>query len=355
MKIAVFASFFVAALASLGDTLPEFVACVPDCQALCLDPASTKYARDSVNWVAGGLFQWDCVLDCRYKCQQIVTRLRMAAGLPMVQFYGKWPFRRMFGITELFSTVFSMANFYVNYRNYLKVRRHYKNTEFRNDDRSTMLWHYLVLLVVSVTGWFFSTIFHIRDFPMTETLDYVGAGAIIAANFNAIVIRKFLLYRRDKAPVRRLFLLVLCLVLLGHYARLYWAWDYTYNMRFNVLVGVMALVLWIAHSFSVRRVYLRRPHFYNNSIHLLPYETRILSKLNLVGLSKTKYIPLIPVVLNVFLLGAATLEMADFEPWAQLVDAHALWHLCTVFPPIVWYDWNIWDLEMANLQVKARH
>lgn len=355
MKVALVAVLLVpAALASVGDKLPEFKLCFSDCKATCLDPSSTKYAEDSINWVLANLFQWDCPLDCSYKCQQIVTRDRLAEELPMVQFYGKWPFKRIFGITEFFSTVFSIGNLYVNYRNYNKLKRQYKLTAYKEDGRSVMLWQYLLLLSVSMVGWFCSTIFHIRDFPLTETLDYFGAGAIIAANFNAIVTRKFRLYRLEKARARKIFQALLGGVLLLHYAKLYLAWDYTYNMRFNVVLGLGALMLWITHSVSVFRQYLQRPYFYNNSIHLLPYETKILTKLNLVGLSKTKYIPLIPVVLNAFLLVAASLEMTDFEPVAKLVDAHSLWHFCTMFPPIVWYDWNIWDLEMANLQVKRK-
>lgn len=273
----------------------------------------------------------------------------------MVQFYGKWPFKRILGITEFFSSVFSVANFYVNYRNYYKIKRQYRIAAHKDDDRSTMLRQYLVLLFVSMFGWFCSTVFHIRDRPITETLDYVGAGAIIAANFNAIFVRKFGLYRLEKTRALVIFQTLLCGVLLVHYAKLYFSWDYSYNMRFNVAVGLSALVLWILHSALVQRRYLRRPHYYNNSIHLLPYETRILNKLNFVGLSKTKYIPLIPVALNLALVAAASLEMVDFDPIAGLVDAHLLWHFCTIFPPIVWYDWNLWDLEMASLQVKARN
>lgn len=342
------------AIASVGDNLPAFKQCLPDCQAACVDPSSSKYAQDSTNWISAALFQWDCSLDCNYKCQQIITRQRAAEGLPMVQFYGKWPFKRFLGITEFFSTVFSLANFYVNYKNYHKIKSQYKLTAYKDDERSTMLRQYLVLLFVSMCGWFCSTIFHIRDKPMTETLDYFGAGAIIAANFNAIFVRKFGLYLTEKTRSRLIFQTLLCGVLLLHYAKLYFDWDYGYNMRFNVVVGLAALLLWILHSMLVHRQYLRRPHYYNNSIRLLPFETRILSKLNLVGLSKTRYIPLIPVVLNFALMAAASLEMVDFDPIAGLVDAHLLWHLCTIFPPIVWYDWNLWDLEMANLQMKAR-
>lgn len=353
MKSAALIALIPIVAASIGDGLPAYTSCLSDCQSYCADPSSPKYAQDSTNWIAKALLQWDCDLDCDYKCQQKITRQRISEKLPMVQFYGKWPFRRILGITELFLTIFSLGNLYLNYRNYFKVKRQLKNAAYKDADLATMYSQYLLLLTVSMAGWFCSAMFHIRDFPITETLDYVGAGAIIAANLNAIVIRRYELFRADKAGKRKVFQLMLVVVLSLHYLKLYYSWDYTYNMQFNVVLGLAALALWIAHSVSVQRQYLRRPHFFNNSIHLLPYETRILNKLNLVGLSRTKYIPLIPVALNVFLLAACTLEMTDFEPIACLVDAHSLWHLCTIIPPIVWYDWNIWDVEMTGLQTKV--
>lgn len=354
MKSALLAAALIpAALASVGDGLPAYKTCLADCQGLCPD-TSPKYSQDSTNWVAKTLLQWDCDLDCDYKCQQKVTRQRTAEGLPMVQFYGKWPFKRIFGITEFFLTVFSLGNLYVNYRNYFKVKRQHKLAAYKDSDLATMYAQYLLLLSVSIAGWFCSALFHMRDFPATETLDYVGAGAIIAANLNAIVVRRYELFRSEKSKTRKFVQTALVAALFLHYLKLYYKWDYTYNMRFNVVLGLSALALWIIHSVSVHRQYLRRPHFFNNSIHLLPYETRILNKLNLVGLSRTKYIPLIPVALNIFLLAAASLEMTDFDPIASLVDAHSLWHLCTIIPPIVWYDWNIWDVEMTGLQAKVQ-
>lgn len=345
--------FVLAAKASVGDSLPEFQDCFADCRnTLCVSPlsASSKYQQDSISPLAVRLFSWDCDLDCDYKCQQIVSRERKQAGIPMVQFHGKWPFKRVFGITELFSTVFSLGNFLVNYRNYGKIKRHRKYVAYRDPEKATMLSQFLFLLLMAMIGWTFSTIFHIRDFPTTEKLDYIGAGAIVVAHFNAIVVRKFELFRADKTVARRLFQTALLIFFVLHYAKLYHDWDYAYNMSIHIVFGILSLTLWILHSFAVRRQYLRRPHFYNNSIQLLPYETKILTKLNYLGISKTKNIPLIPVALNLFLISAISFEVLDFEPIASLVDGHALWHLCTIFPPIVWYDWNIWELEMSSLQ-----
>lgn len=337
------------AQASIGDRLPEFSKCTLDCEAVtCFTTnPSPKYDQDSINPISAFLFNWNCPLDCDYKCQQKVARIRRSAGLDVVQFYGKWPFRRVLGVTEIASTVFSMANFYVNLVNFAKILRHYKASKPSHPEKAVMLFQYLFLLVVSMFGWTCSSFFHVRDIPLTEALDYFGASAMTMANFSAIMIRYFGLHTQKKRRVRWLLQAILIIVFVGHCSKLYMQWDYTYNMRFNVIFGLLAAVLWILHSLGVNRKYKEKAHIYSNSIYLLPHETRLLAKLNYVRLSRSRYVPLIPVALNIYLIAAVLLEMVDFEPLFMLIDAHSLWHLCTIIPPIFWYDWNVWDLELA--------
>ena len=51
-------------------------------------------------------------------------------------------------------------------------------------------------------------------------------------------------------------------------------------------------------------------------------------------MSLSSLIPLIPIFNNVMLLLGISLELNDFPPVARLVDAHALWHLVTIFPAL---------------------
>lgn len=346
MKLPVLLALPCVVLASAGDLLPQFQSLLEECTALQCDQ-NIQFGNGQLNPLSTLLFNWDCHLDCRYKCLQMVTDARKVEGLPMVQFYGKWPFKRVLGVTELFSSVMSVGNLCVNYVNFQKVSRYYRAARSRDESVSAMLLQYLVLLGISIAGWMSSTIFHIRDMPGTETLDYVGAGLIVTANFNSITVRYFGLYKNPKA--RYIFQGLLGAVLFFHYTKLGLQWDYSYNMRFNMVIGLLSALLWMAHAARVNRVYLADTHFYNNSMQLLPFETKILAKLNYVGISRTKDIPLLPAALNVFLILAVSLEVVDFEPWFQLVDSHSLWHMCTMLPPIVWYDWNLWDLEMEQL------
>lgn len=297
------------------------------------------------------IFHWDCNLNCNYKCQQLITNKREVENLPMVKFYGKWPFTRILGITEFFSTFFSVGNFYINWHNLHKILKQLnKNKKSHNESLTNMYKQYFSLLVISCFGWFFSTLFHIRDNSITETLDYFGAASIIMMNFNVIVIRFFELFKDENQTKRRWFQISLIILWSLHIIKLLNKWDYNYNIIFNSIIGISSLILWIIHAINVNKVYNKNDHIYNNSIQLLPFETKILTKLNLIGIfSKTKFIPILPIFLNIWLLMGMTFEIFEFRPWSRLIDGHAVWHLFTIFPTIVWFDWNIWDLELYNI------
>jgi len=42
---------------------------------------------------------------------------------------------------------------------------------------------------------------------------------------------------------------------------------------------------------------------------------------------------------------AMSLELLDFPPWMGMVDAHSLWHLGTVLPTVLWYNFLIRDAQ----------
>lgn len=335
---------------SVGDGLPEYKSCVTDCESsVCKAKSpSREFSQNSVNPISGFLFGWDCSLDCGYKCQQLVTAARVRDGEEVVQFNGKWPFVRVWGITELFSTLFSLGNFYVNNIN-LKKLRFYMNLNSSDPQKVTILRQFMILVLVNLFGWTCSAVFHIRDTPFTETMDYLGAGAIVMANFNAVCVRFFNLHLNKNQKQRKLFQYGLIFVLLIHYTRLYNSWDYEYNMTFNVVIGLLAAGFWISHSVLV---FFRCSNgtLATDSIYIAPYEAKIVNKLRYIGVSNSYWVPLIPVVLNLFLILSVSLELLDFVPWFLLIDAHSLWHACTILPPLIWHDWNIWELELTTFE-----
>ncbi|KAI5303377.1 type I protein arginine N-methyltransferase Rmt1 [Ascosphaera pollenicola] len=190
---------------------------------------------------------WDCPSECDYTCQHIVVDQRLSANHPnpIVQFHGKWPFYRFLGCQELFSTFFSVLNFLAHKYGMERIRESIPRAY-------PLRRYYLAFGYFGLASWTFSTIFHTRDFPLTEKLDYFGAGASVMYGMYLAVIRIYRLELNDGAykPTIRRFWTVLCVVLyLAHISYLsFWRFDYTYNMAANVVVGIIHNVLWTAYS-----------------------------------------------------------------------------------------------------------
>ncbi|KAK3070719.1 hypothetical protein LTR53_009972 [Teratosphaeriaceae sp. CCFEE 6253] len=291
------------ATASLGDRLPEFKSCVADC----------KEANCGANGLSIPLqhriLLWDCLAECDYSCQHIITASRLARDPPylepIVQYHGKWPFHRFLGMQEPASVLFSLFNFLAHDHGIGKLKQaipaSYKLRPY-----------YLLFGYFGLASWVFSMVFHMRDFNVTEKLDYFAAGASVMYGLYYTPIR---IFRLDKAgsldgkagTVLRLWT-VLCVALyLAHVGYLSFVrFDYTYNMAANIAVGVVQNILWT--SFSVRR--FRK-----------------------VGRIWAAW----PGLIVAWIILAMSLELFDFPPWWAMVDAHALWHLGTVGPTVWWY------------------
>lgn len=220
-----------------------------------------------------------------------------------MQFHGKWPFRRFLGMQEPLSVLFSVGNFAAHYHGlHRRVLPHipaaYPLRPF-----------YVALARVSMAAWLFSAVFHTRDFPLTEQLDYFAAGATVLYGMYYTAVRVFRLDR--PAPRARAALhawSAACAALyLAHVAYLkLWRWDYTYNMAANVACGVVQNVLWCWFSWRRYR------------------ETR-------------RAWAAWPAVVVVWVTLAMSLELFDFAPLWGSVDAHSLWHLGTIAPAFLFY------------------
>lgn len=223
----------------------------------------------------------------------------------MVQFHGKWPFHRFLGIQEPFSALFSVGNLLAHYNGlYNKI--------LPNIPASYSLRPYYVMLAyVGMVTWFFSLVFHTRDFVATEQLDYFAAGASVLYGTYYTPIRVFRLDRNT--PRWRSVLRAwtgLCIALyICHVAYLkLWDWDYGYNMAANVACGLVQNVLWTWFSFDR---YRRNRRFWQ----------------------------VWPGLVVAWVLCAMSLELLDFPPIGGCLDAHSLWHLGTIAPAVLWYKY----------------
>ncbi|KAI1006428.1 hypothetical protein K3495_g1791 [Podosphaera aphanis] len=302
------------ALASYGDRLPEFKHCVQVCKRENCD------SGEIVIPLLHRLLLWNCDSECDYTCQHIITDQRIAASEPVVQFHGKWPFYRVLGMQEPFSVLFSFFNFLAHHNGMSKITS--------NIPRSySMRKYYVIFAYCGMISWSFSILFHTRDYKLTERLDYFAAGASVMYGFYYTPIR---IFRMDLGGKREQSILRvwtgLCIgMYLAHVAYLtLYKWDYAYNIAANVVIGITQNAMWSWFSFQR----------YQKSGRL--WATW-------------------PGIVVAWILLAMSLELMDFPPLWGYLDAHSLWHLGTVAPTIIWYNFLLKDAQddMAAIRLKA--
>ncbi|KAM3075789.1 hypothetical protein ACMFMG_007915 [Clarireedia jacksonii] len=299
-------ALFGFANASVGDRLPEFKRCVEVCQQENCGSGKEATAIPLLH----RLLLWTCPAECDYTCQHIITDQRVSLHQPIVQFHGKWPFYRFLGMQEPFSVFFSLLNFLAHQNGLSKLTSQIPPSY-------PLRRYYVLLAYAGMASWIFSMIFHTRDFRLTEQLDYFAAGGSVLYGLYYTVIRIFRLDKGGKKTksVLRLWT-VLCIALyIGHVAYLKcWDWDYTYNMAANVVVGVVQNMLWTWFSFQKYRK------------------------------SKRAWAAW-PGLAVAWIIMAMSLELLDFPPWLGCLDAHSLWHLGTVAPTMIWYNFLLKDAQ----------
>ncbi|KAI1208779.1 Per1-domain-containing protein [Annulohypoxylon truncatum] len=300
--------------ASLGDRLPEFRECVEVCARENCDPNNNP---THIPFHRRLLF-WTCPQECDYTCQHIITQQRLAAGQPVTQFHGKWPFVRVLGMQEPFSVLFSLGNLVAHQNGLAKIRQSIPAAY-------SLRKYYELFACFGIATWIFSSIFHIRDFRLTEQLDYFAAGAGVLYGMYYTPIRVF---RLDKPTPRRqsvlrLWTVLCCSMYIAHVAYLkLWRWNYTYNMAANVTVGLVQNSLW--SYFSWKKWTESRQAW-----------------------------AIWPGVAVAWLMTVMSLELLDFPPLWGALDAHSLWHLGTIGPTVLWYNFMVKDSQ-ENMAITTK-
>lgn len=330
------------ALASSGDRAQDFTSCVSRCE------------RDRCGSLSYGLpmalqmTRWTCTDDCKYTCMHEITDREIARNARVQQYYGKWPFWRLAGMQEPASVAFSLLNLWAHARGGMKIQKRLPATH-------PMKSYYLVWSLASINAWTWSAVFHTRgwyfrqisltcpeafpDLSTTEKLDYFSAALAIMYALYYTVIRLFHLYPSSQRS--RLTLssntgstwslglkawTCLCTVAyLAHisYLTLLPRFDYTYNMAFNLVLGLTHNGLWLLYSLPASFSVLQRFPSRAKS-----YRPQFAGK---------------AAVFVVLTTAATALELFDFPPWGRIIDAHALWHLSTVPIALTWYDFLVAD------------
>ena len=108
------------------------------------------------------LLRWSCPEECSYQCMwDTVENSYRKNDFPVQQFHGKWPFIRILGIQEPASALFSIFNLLPHIYMFRKIRK-----LIPSETKTYNVW--LGYSLVSINTWTWSTIFHTRDWDITE-------------------------------------------------------------------------------------------------------------------------------------------------------------------------------------------
>jgi len=308
-------SFFTrSVLSSWGDQTSYHQMCLEHCYRDTCGSSEKHAAWDTSQPLANKLVGVTCPDDCKYTCmwmtvEEMEKRHGFATGIP--QFYGKWPFTRMLGMQEPASVLFSIMNLLTNL---------YMIIWFRNivPGSAPMINVWTFYSFTAVNAWIWSTIFHTRDTANTEMLDYFSAFLTVLTSLMVCVIR-FLGPEDNKVGV----VIAGFVAFYAHhvYNMAFVRFDYGYNMKVNVAIGILNGVLWLSWSYF----------HYNDGKHVRKGMFAIL----MLSLS-------------------LSLELLDFAPIYWILDSHALWHLATVPIPLLWLRFAAGDCLLLDKEQRLR-
>ena len=341
------------ALASRGDEWVVFRRCVHHCthnqngsaslpnqwisgveipqSRLCLGQSNNGTKLDTVGYLglqAGSssspqlllrLLNWDCESDCQYECMWTLEAYHRGKGGKPLKYFGKWPFSRILGIQEPASVLLSVMNLVANVHCALIIRRMCGHNDYKeqNKIRETLpasLW--IIHFILACNAWFWSAVFHTRDTRVTERFDYFSAGAVIGYDLFLSFCRVMPSFKGSKS--RYMLGAILSLLYLRH---IYWMhfvkFDYGYHVSLCIVAGLVQSIIWLVWAFASTE-----------------------------GKSHPGRKYLVSFIFSVNI--AVLLEILDFPPLLDTVDAHALWHLATIPLIYVWFGFVTRDISRGT-------
>jgi hypothetical protein len=299
-------------LTSQGDRELPFRRCSQNCRRLCngvVDPPTLQWCEDvgvapaqhsTAPW---DTLLWSCHSECEYRCMWWAEGERASAGNPSVQYYGKWPFIRLFGVQEPLSVGLSAANLVVHARGLSEYRRRVPPTTSGSVGypvRSLWVLHGATMVV----AWLCAMVFHTRDTYLTEKLDYFSATAGIMMAPLVSILR--MLPHGTPAAVSG----GIAVAFVVGYIRYVYVmmslrqFDYGFHGRYNAVWVVLMVPLWCGWWAWSRATH---PHAWKAALFAVA----------------------VPI--------CAAAELFEFPPIAAALDAHAVWHALTVPLAGLWW------------------
>jgi hypothetical protein len=240
---------------------------------------------------------WTCADDCSYHCMWRVSSARQARGLAVLQYHGKWPFFRIFGLQEPAAALFSLGNGVANAM----------GTQYcwRRAGLVRGGWAFRVLGLVSVNAWAWATVFHCRDLQWTAHADYLSATLLVGVGALAASVQLVRDVRERAAPWLTAGLTVVAAAAYAQHVRsMLDHFDFGHHLRLNIGLGILQFLLWLIWWVRARHL---RPHAWRApALHML-------------------------------LAALLPLELLDQPPVWGVLDGHALWHAGTIVPAVLFW------------------
>jgi len=160
---------------STGDQIPYYVDCLQYCFYFNCSSDSALNEFKSKQSVLLRLTGWNCEEECNYNCQwstiDYLINEKNITKLP--QFYGKWTFKRFFGIQEPASAIFSLMNliaYFIAWNHYASNAINLKFSKRTTSSFKLIEFYQLCYdkefilntfnAIAALNAWFWSTIFH---------------------------------------------------------------------------------------------------------------------------------------------------------------------------------------------------
>ncbi|KAK4875968.1 hypothetical protein RN001_012390 [Aquatica leii] len=301
--ILLFSIFIQFSSQSVGDRSPFYQKCLEKCSIENCTEDGSLFINNKQQSIILQMTRWSCSDECRYDCMWQTVFAFNKRKWKVPQFHGKWPFIRMLGLQEPASVVFSLLNLYMHLKMIMKFR-----FKVHSDTPTYLLWH--IFCIVSVNAWFWSTIFHARDFPFTELMDYSCA-------FSLVLISCYCMCMRILRNAPQILLMILTIMFMGFFFNhtVYLStgqFSYSYNMELNIAIGGLTAFCWFAWCVWNRK---RQPYTWKCALFV-----------TLAAVS-------------------TLLELIDQPPLFFIYDFHSLWHLSTVPLTMLFYNFIIDDCK----------